>query len=53
MWEAMKGDMTGWLEVRSDGPKVSDHRRSTPLSIHGRGIRPCVRCRLGFASVAP
>ena len=22
-WEAMKGDMTGWFEVRVDGPAVT------------------------------
>jgi hypothetical protein len=26
MWEAMKGDMTGWFEVRRDGPKRHHYR---------------------------
>jgi len=25
-WEAMKGDMTGWFEVRVDGPKRHHYR---------------------------
>lgn len=25
-WEAMKGEMTGWFEVRVDGPKLHHYR---------------------------
>jgi hypothetical protein len=35
-WEAMKGDMTGWFEVRVDGPKRHHYRLFCRLDYDAR-----------------
>jgi hypothetical protein len=36
-WEAMKGDMSGWFEVRADGPKRHHYRLFCLLDYEARG----------------
>ncbi|MFI0900798.1 hypothetical protein [Streptomyces sp. NPDC020983] len=36
-WEAMKGDMTGWYEVRVDGPKRHHYRLFCLLDYEAEG----------------
>lgn len=37
-WEAMKGDMTGWYEVRVDGPGRHHHRLFCLLDYQAEGV---------------
>jgi hypothetical protein len=37
-WEAMKGDMTGWYEVRVDGPGRHHYRLSCLLDYQAEGV---------------
>lgn len=37
-WEAMKDDMTGWFEVRVDGPKREHFRLFCLLDYEARGV---------------
>jgi hypothetical protein len=42
-WEAMKGDMTGWFEIRVDGPKRRHYRLFCLLDYDAKdpsGLRP-------------
>lgn len=36
-WEAMKGDMSGWFEVRADGPKRHHYRLFCLLDYEAQG----------------
>ena len=36
-WEAMKGDMGGWFEVRADGPKRHHYRLFCLLDYEAQG----------------
>jgi len=36
-WEAMKGDMSGWFEVRADGPKRHHYRLFCLLDYEAEG----------------
>lgn len=36
-WEAMKGDMSGWFEVRADGPKRHHYRLFCVLDYEAAG----------------
>lgn len=36
-WEAMKGDMRGWFEVRADGPKRHHYRLFCMLDYEAEG----------------
>jgi hypothetical protein len=36
-WEAMKGDMTGWFEVRVDGPRRHHYRLFCRLDYDAQG----------------
>ena len=41
-WEAMKGDMTGWFEVRVDGPRRHHYRLFCRLDYDAEtGPNPC------------
>jgi hypothetical protein len=64
-WEAMKGDMTGWFEVRVDGPKRHHYRlfcrldyeakntgRDKPLLVVVTGADKPFRTELGAADYA-
>jgi hypothetical protein len=59
-WEAMKGEMTGWFEVRVDGPRrhhyrlfcrldYEAHARSKPLLVVVCGLSKPFRTRLSDA----
>jgi hypothetical protein len=37
-WEAMKGDMTGWFEVRVDGPARRHYRLFCLLDYDANGV---------------
>ena len=37
-WEAMKGDMTGWFEVRVDGPSRRHYRLFCRLDYEAKGV---------------
>ena len=37
-WEAMKGDMTGWFEVRVDGPRRHHYRLFCRLDCDAQGL---------------
>jgi hypothetical protein len=37
-WEAMKGDMTGWFEVRVDGPRRHHYRLFCRLDYEPQGL---------------
>ena len=37
-WEAMKGDMTGWFEVRVDGPSRHHYRLFCRLDYEAKGV---------------
>jgi len=37
-WEAMKGDMTGWFEVRADGPRRHHYRLFCLLDYAAEGV---------------
>ncbi len=37
-WEAMRGDMTGWFEVRVDGPSRTHHRLYCIVDYEAQGI---------------
>lgn len=37
-WEAMHGDMTGWFEVRKDGPKRHHYRLFCLLDYEAQGV---------------
>jgi hypothetical protein len=40
-WEAMKGEMTGWFEVRVDGPRRHHYRLFCLLDYAARGqVKP-------------
>lgn len=62
-WEAMKGDMTGWFEVRVDGPKRHHYRlfclldydavgQSKPLLVVIQGLDKPFRTTLSAADYA-
>lgn len=36
-WEAMKGDMSGWFEVRIDGPRRHHYRLFCLLNYEAKG----------------
>ncbi|NJC69163.1 hypothetical protein HC031_05440 [Planosporangium thailandense] len=37
-WEAMKGEMAGWFEVRADGPKRHHYRLYCLLDYEAKGV---------------
>ncbi len=37
-WEAMKGDMSGWFEVRVDGPRRRHYRLFCRLDYEAQGM---------------
>ncbi len=37
-WEAMRGDMAGWFEVRVDGPKRTHYRLFCLLDYEAQGV---------------
>lgn len=37
-WEAMKGDMTGWFELRVDGPRRHHYRLFCLLDYEAKGV---------------
>jgi len=37
-WEAMKGEMTGWFEVRVDGPRRHHYRLFCRLDYEAQGL---------------
>jgi hypothetical protein len=62
-WEAMKGDMAGWFEVRVDGPKrhhyrlfclidLDAHNADKPLLVVVTGLDKPFRTELGDADYA-
>ncbi len=47
-WEAMRGDMTGWFEVRVDGPRRHHYRLFCRLDYEAMGLpRPLLRVICG------